>query len=134
MRFCTHGRPVTPGSAHDLLEHNPEKGELVTWRDADGRIRETSPDEMPDDLGQVGDHHNDLGDWCPYSGAYTADGTCPLYCHEADVKAGFDAGDRMLPGSTDLDPDLYETGENGTNWAVHPSPARHFPADFGRVS
>jgi hypothetical protein len=134
MTRCTHGRPVTPGSAPVLPGHAPEGGELVTWQDADGQIRETTPDEMPDDLGQVGDHHNDLGDWCPYSGAHTADGTCPLYCHEADVQAGFDAGDRMLPASTDLDPELYETDETGTRWAVHPSPARCVPADSGPVS
>lgn len=47
---------------------------------------------------KVPDHRNDLGDWCPLSGERTADGTCPVYCHEADVAVGFDAGDRELPG------------------------------------
>ena len=82
----------------------------------------TTPDitaKPEDDLEEIQDHRNDLGDWCPYSGQRSADSTCPLYCHEADVAAGFDAGDRELPGSTDLDPGLYETDADGTNWAVH---------------
>jgi hypothetical protein len=60
-----------------------------------------------DELEEVPDHRNDLGDWCPRSGERTGDGTCPLYCHEADVLVGFDAGDRELPDSTDLPPELW---------------------------
>lgn len=45
----------------------------------------------------VPEHDNDLGDWCPYSGTRTADGTCPQFCAEADKITGFDAGDRELP-------------------------------------
>ena len=45
-----------------------------------------------DELEKVPDHHNDLGDWCPRSGELTADGTCPVFCREADGLAGFDAG------------------------------------------
>jgi hypothetical protein len=41
---------------------------------------------------KVPEHHNDLGDWCPYSGTETADGTCPQFCAEADDITGFDAG------------------------------------------
>ena len=37
----------------------------------------------------VPDHGNDLGDWCPYSGTRTANGTCPQYCLEADEITGF---------------------------------------------
>jgi hypothetical protein len=59
------------------------------------------------DLEEVPDHRNDLGDGCPRSGERTADGTCPLYCHEADVLVGFDAGDRELPDSTDLPRELW---------------------------
>jgi hypothetical protein len=51
-------------------------------------------------MSEVPDHRNDLGDWCPRSSESTADGTCPLYCHEADVITGFDAGDRELPEHT----------------------------------
>jgi hypothetical protein len=58
-------------------------------------------------MSEVPDHRNDLGDWCPRSGEGTADGTCPLYCHEADVITGFDAGDRELPDSTDLPRELW---------------------------
>ncbi len=65
-------------------------------------------EEPFDDDEEVPDHRNDLGDWCPDSGALTASGTCPQFCHEADVLAGFDAGDRELPSSTDLPPYLWE--------------------------
>ncbi|HEY1705650.1 MAG TPA: hypothetical protein VGG75_38685 [Trebonia sp.] len=45
-----------------------------------------------DGLEQVPEHRNDVGDWCPYSNRIrTADGTCPLYCEEADRLAGFNA-------------------------------------------
>jgi hypothetical protein len=73
---------------------------------------------------RVEPHRNDLGDGCPYGSGidspwYTSDGTCPLFCHEADVNADFDAGDRELPYSTDLPPELYE--DDGTvKRAVHP--------------
>lgn len=52
------------------------------------------PQAEPQDLAEVPDHHNDLGDACPDSGKLTADGTCPQYCREADDLVGFDAGDR----------------------------------------
>ena len=50
------------------------------------------PDEHLDGLEQVPGHRNDLGDWCPFSGQRSADGTCPQFCKEADDLAGFDAG------------------------------------------
>lgn len=50
-------------------------------------------------LEEVPGHRNDLGDWCPHSGERTEDGTCPVYCLEADIITGFDAGDRELPDS-----------------------------------
>jgi hypothetical protein len=97
-----------------------EAAELVTWFAEDGTRHETPARYMPDGLTEVGEHRNDLGDQCPYSGAYTADGTCPQYCHEADVQAGFDAGDRELPYDTDLPAELY--GDDGaTKRAVHPA-------------
>jgi hypothetical protein len=96
-----------------------EAAELVTWFDEAGAEHETPADEMPDDLEEVSEHHNDLGDGCPYSGAFTGDGTCPLYCHEADVDAGYDAGDRELPDSTDLPAELYREAD-GVKYAVHP--------------
>lgn len=103
------GQPVTPGT-----------DEPVTWTDpADGTEHRTTADEVPDGLEKVGEHHNDLGDWCPWSGSYTAGGTCPQHCHEADVLAGFDAGDRELPHSTDLDPELYDE-IGGVKYARHP--------------
>ena len=51
-----------------------------------------SPGEDPDGLERVPEHRNGLGDWCPYSGLRSADGTCPQFCKEADDLAGFDAG------------------------------------------
>lgn len=45
-----------------------------------------------DNLVLVPEHRNDLHDWCPRSGERTADGTCPVYCAEADRIVGFDAG------------------------------------------
>lgn len=74
----------------------------------------------------VPDHRNDLGDGCPSSGARTKDGTCPQYCHEADMLAGFDAGDRELPYSTDLDAELHED-DGAVKHAVHPdwAPLHH---------
>ena len=47
-----------------------------------------------EEMEEVPDHHNDLGDWCPDSGTYTKDGTCPQFCRHADDLVGFDAGDR----------------------------------------
>ncbi len=63
--------------------------------------------EYLDGLEEVPEHRNDLGDGCPHSGSRTADGTCPQYCHEADVLTGFDAGDRELPEDTDLPRELW---------------------------
>jgi hypothetical protein len=54
----------------------------------------TAGADEPEELEEVPDHHNDLGDWCPRSGERTADGTCPVYCREADEITGFDAGER----------------------------------------
>lgn len=51
-----------------------------------------APDDALDGLEEVPSHSNDLGDWCPLGGQRTADGTCPLFCEEADDLAGFDAG------------------------------------------
>jgi hypothetical protein len=82
------------------------------------------PEQLADFLEEIPDHRNDLGDWCPRSGEYSAGGTCPLYCHEADVLVGFDAGDRELPDSTDLPADLYAEDEHGTKWAAHPDTLR----------
>lgn len=48
--------------------------------------------EEDEELAQVPEHHNDLGDWCPDSGSRTADGTCPQSCKEADDIVGFDTG------------------------------------------
>jgi hypothetical protein len=81
-------------------------------------------EELADNSGMaaVPSHRNDLGDGCPYGSMdpyYTEDGTCPLYCHEADVLVGFDAGDRELPESTDLPPELYED-DGEYKHAVHP--------------
>jgi hypothetical protein len=76
------------------------------------------------EMEEVPDHHNDLGDFCPNSGEYTEDGTCPQFCHEADVIVGFDAGDRELPDSTDLPAELYKRVD-GVNYAVHPG--RDYP-------
>jgi hypothetical protein len=101
-----------------------QEAELVTWFGEDGTEHETPESEMPDDLEQVSEHRNDLGDGCPYSGAYTGDGTCPQYCHEADVDAGFDAGDRELPMDTDL-PDELSRVVDGVRYAVHPG--REYP-------
>lgn len=102
--------------------------ELITWVDGAGAEHRTPRGQVPDDLEEVPEHRNDLGDACPYSGAWTADGTCPQWCHEADVLADYHAGERELPGSTDLNPELYEeTG--GVKYAVHPGmPPR---ADLG---
>jgi len=72
-----------------------------------GRCGNSLEDNSLDGLEEVPDHRNDLGDWCPRSGERTADGTCPLYCHEADVLTGFDAGDRELPADTDLPRELW---------------------------
>ena len=55
---------------------------------------------------------------------YTEDGTCPQYCHEADVLVGFDAGDRELPDDTDL-PDELSRVVDGVRYAVHPG--REYP-------
>lgn len=52
------------------------------------------PDQYLDGLEEVPEHRNDLGDGCPFSGGRSADGTCPLFCREADDLVGFDAGDR----------------------------------------
>lgn len=30
----------------------------------------------------VPSHTNDIGDWCPWSGMTSPDGTCPIYCRE----------------------------------------------------
>ncbi len=77
----------------------------------DARQRPDGPTPDPgldqDGLEEVPSHRNDLGDHCPYSGSRSADGTCPLSCHEADVLVGFDAGDRGLPESTDLEERLW---------------------------
>lgn len=54
--------------------------------------RKGDDDTCPDGLEEVPSHRNDLGDWCPRSGERTADGTCPVYCREADEMAGFEAG------------------------------------------
>jgi hypothetical protein len=56
------------------------------------------PEQYLDGLEHVPDHKNDVGDWCPWSGSRTADGTCPQFCHAADLIVGYDAGDRDLPG------------------------------------
>jgi hypothetical protein len=75
----------------------------------------------------VPEHRNDLGDGCPYGSMdphYTEDGTCPQYCHEADVLVGFDAGDRELPDDTDL-PDELSRVVDGVRYAVHPG--REYP-------
>jgi len=65
-----------------------------------------APNEDPlqdlDGLEEVPDHRNDIGDWCPWSNTRTADGTCPQFCHEADLFTGFDAGDRDLGDGKDL--------------------------------
>lgn len=66
------------------------------------RYAALSPDWPPasgdpldhDELKEVPSHRNDLGDWCPSSGKRTADGTCPQYCHEADVLVDYDAAGR----------------------------------------
>ena len=63
------------------------------------------PDDGDDELAEVPSHRNDLGDWCPRSGERTADGTCPLYCHDADVQVGFDAGDREADDDDEQAPD-----------------------------
>ena len=88
---------------------------------------------MPDDLGRARRPSQRPGRLVPVLRRVHGGQALPLYCHEADVQAGFDAGDRMLRESTDLDPGLYKTDENGTNWGVPPSPAG-FPDDCRLVS
>jgi hypothetical protein len=52
----------------------------------------TTATEAAPELVEVPAHHNDLGDYCPRGGERTADGTCPVFCREADELVGFDAG------------------------------------------
>ncbi len=59
-------------------------------------VTEICPDGDLDGFEEVASHVSDIGDWCPRSGERTADGTCPVFCHAADIAAGFDAGDRIL--------------------------------------
>lgn len=112
------GREITDEEATRIGRaiENSTVGECVSA--AVEQVCGLPPDD--DELEEVPQHRNDLGDWCPRSGERTGDGTCPVYCHEADVLAGFDAGDRELPDSTDLEQaarlielarDLTEPGE-----------------------
>jgi hypothetical protein len=112
--------PALPTGDYEL--DNLIRAHLAGQLDAEGR--DMLIEALAENSGMEGveSHHNDLGDGCPYGSSeqyYTEDGTCPVYCHEADVNAGFDAGDRELPDSTDLDPSLYEEVE-GVKYAVHP--------------
>ena len=95
--WCDH--PGWKSIARKIREQQPGGGRRATEL--------YDPDENLDGLEEVPDHRNDLGDWCPRSGERTADGTCPLYCHEADVLVGYDAGDRELPADTDLPRELW---------------------------
>lgn len=109
------GDAVTSCPGGPPIGTNPDRYAALSpdWPSASG-------DPLDDDeLEEVPSHRNDLGDWCPSSGKRTADGTCPQYCHEADVLVDYDAGDRELPYSTDLPEELYEEVD-GVKYAVHP--------------
>jgi hypothetical protein len=104
-RGMAHDQAVT-GHTHKTAI-NP-----VTDPEAACRAGTGLADGLDDFLVRVPDHHNDLGDWCPRSGEYSADGTCPLFCREADDIMGIDAG-----RDEDEDEAAGHRHDGGCTWA-----------------
>ncbi len=77
-----------------------------------------APAPEDDELTEVPEHHNDLGDWCPSSGGKTSDGTCPQYCRHADELVGFDAGERDGDEDEDDPAEVSEEHEDAGAVAV----------------
>jgi hypothetical protein len=82
--------------AHGAVDDMDESEDLheswtVTVQAPDAETAELTALARDDDE-EVPSHRNDFGDWCPFSGSRTSDGTCPQFCEEADDLAGFDAG------------------------------------------